>query len=241
MTDSNDSSQQRAALVAGGTGGIGRAVAEHLLELGYAVALLARSEERLESTRQQLAETGGQVTAFACDIGDEQAVGDAVKAAHQTLGRIDIVVNAAGIAEPAFVARGDGDYWDRMLRTNVLGAVWLSKAAGPIMRRQKGGHIIHVGSWASEEGRAGLAAYSATKGALASLTRGVLRELGRKGVKVSTISPEEVATAMHADDAPDREKMIAPADVAEAVGFLLRLSPNAVVPELFLRRTDALV
>lgn len=241
MTDTNDSTSRRAALIAGGSGDIGRAIAAHLIDLGYSVALLARSEDRLDAARKELEASGGRVTTLACDIGDETAVGEAVKKANDTLGRIDVAVNAAGIAEPAFVARADSAYWERMVRTNVLGAVWIAKAVGPIMRRQKGGHIINIGSWASEEGRAGMAAYSATKGALASLARGVLREVGRKGVKVSTISPEEVATSMHPDDSPDRAQMILPDDVAEAVGFLLRLSPNASIPELFLRRTDALV
>ena len=246
MSENNETagseSEARAALVVGGSGDIGRAVAAHLAATGYSVGLVGRSEEKLEEARRQVEGAGPQVVTACCaEIGDEEAVKTAVQQVHVALGRIDVVVNAVGIAEPAFVARGDSDHWERMLRTNLLGAVWVAKAVGPIMRRQKGGQIINIGSWASEEGRAGLAAYSATKGALASLAPGIMRELGRKGVRVSTISPQEVATSMHADDSSEREKMIAPDDIARAVGFLLSLSPTAAVPELFIRRTDALV
>ena len=156
-------------------------------------------------------------------------------------GRIDVLVNAAGIAEPGFFARAGLDHWEGVLRTNLLGVVTTCKAVLPVMKRQKSGHMITVGSYASEDGRAGFAAYSASKAGLMAMADSLRREAGRFGIKIATIAPEEVATAMHGADNPEAEAMIRPEDVAQTVSYLLRLSPTASVTEVMLRRTATVV
>jgi short-subunit dehydrogenase len=125
-----------------------------------------------------------------------------------------------------------------MLRVNVLGSLAVCKAVLPIMRRQRSGHIINIGSLGARQPKAGLAAYCASKAALAAMAGALRKESERIGVRVSTVAPGPVDTRMHGAANPNAAKMIRPNDVAEAVAFLLRLSPTALVPELSIHTAE---
>jgi len=229
----------RAALVTGGSGDIGRAIAAKLAEMGYGVGLTGRSEARLSEAREALAAGGGRVETFVCDVTVEPDVDSLVERVSQTLSRIDVLVNAAGISDPGFIARAPVQHWETMMRTNVIGTLITCKAVLPVMRRQRSGHIINIGSLGAQQPRAGLAAYCASKAALASMAGALRKESERAGVRVSTIAPGPVDTRMHGAANPDAAKMIRPSDVAEAVAFLLRLSPTAIVPDLTIFTAEA--
>jgi short-subunit dehydrogenase len=230
---------KRAALVTGGSGDIGGAIAAKLVEMGYSVAIAGRSEERLAAAKEALAAGGRQVETFVCDVTVESQVDALAERAAQALSRIDVLVNAAGISDPGFIARSSVQHWETMMRTNVIGTILVCKAVLSVMRRQRSGHIINIGSLGAQQPRAGLAAYCASKAALASMAGALRKESERVGVRVSTVAPGPVDTRMHGAANPDAGKMIRPADVAEAVAFLLRLSPTAIVPELAIFTAEA--
>ena len=226
---------QRAALVVGGSGDIGRAIALRLGALGYGVVISGRDADRLNETRERLTEAGVTVQLARCDITDGEAVNEMVASAAAWRGRLDVVVNAAGIAPTGMLLRADMARWEQALATNLLGAVTLSRAALGVMRRQREGLIVHVGSLAAHESQSGLAPYAASKAALHSLAGSLRLEAQRFGIRVSVIAPDKVDTRMHPQDARQNETMLSPEDVAETLAFLLRLSPAARVDEIVLR------
>src|SRR5262245_24961752 len=207
--------------------------------MGYSGGIAGRSEERLAAAKEALAAIGGRIETFVCDVTVESEVDALAERAAQALARIDVLVNAAGISDPGFIARASTQHWETMMRTNVIGTILVCKAVLSVMRRQRSGHIINIGSLGAQQPRAGLAAYCASKAALAAMAGALRKESERAGVRVSTVAPGPVDTRMHGAANPDAAKMIRPADVAEAVAFLLRLSPTAVVPELSIFTAEA--
>ena len=217
----------------GGSGAIGQAIGLRLAAMDYRVTLAARSLERLEQARSRLTVAQHDVSCVACDIGDESAVERMVASVAERCGRIDVLVNAAGIGTRDFVIRTRSETWRELLRTNAIGVALVCQRVLPLMKRQGSGHIINIGSIVGRHGRAGLAAYSASKAALAALTDSLREEAERSGVKVSIVSPDRVEGGMQGP-AVEGARMLPPSDVAEAVAFLLSLSPLASVPELSL-------
>ena len=226
------------ALIAGGSGDIGRAIAEMLGERGYRLALAGRDENRLREAADALAASGCSVEIHRCDIAQEAQVDQLVQSVLSGMGKIDVLVNAAGVSRGEFMLRLRRETWDEMLATNLIGAAFLCKSVLKAMRRRKTGYIINIGSAGGREGVAGLAAYSASKAGLRAMSDSLRAEARIHSVRVSMVSPARVATRMHGAENADADRMLQPADVAEAVAFLLRLSPNAVVPELPLYTVD---
>lgn len=222
------------ALIAGGSGDIGRAIAARLGGLGYRLVLAARDEQRLREAAAALDASGHAVETHRCDLTQDAEIDALVQAVLESTGRIDVLVNAAGVSHGEIVLRSRRQSWDDMLATNLVGAALLCKAVLKGMRRRKTGYIIQIGSVAGREGIAGRAAYSASKAGLRAMGDSLRAEARNHGVRVSTISPGMVDTRMHGADNAEAGRMLRPADVAEAVAFLLELSPNAAVHELLL-------
>jgi NADP-dependent 3-hydroxy acid dehydrogenase YdfG len=235
----------RSALIVGGSGGIGLAVARTLASTGHAIALSARSAEKLAAAREKLAPVASRVVCFPCDVTDARAVQAMVEAAAKELGRIDVLVNAAGSARADLASRANLEVWDEMLKVNVLGVVQACRAVVPIMRRQGGGLIVNIGSRAARTALPGFAGYSASKAALGPLCDALLEEVGARGIRVTTILPDRVNTPMQGEKPPEGPggpgsiALLDPQDVAEAVAFLLRLSPAASVREILLETRSA--
>lgn len=184
----------KTALVTGASVGIGRAVALQLAEKGADVALFDINEEKLSAVCKEAEAFGGKVMAVCCDVSDEEAVQAAVKSVLDTLGKVDILVNNAALwrSWKSFLEVSTEE-WKRFFDVNVMGVVYCTKAVlGGMLERQYG-RIINVASVAGVYGNANMVHYSATKGAIISLTKGLAKEVADKGILVNAVSPGSVS------------------------------------------------
>jgi NADP-dependent 3-hydroxy acid dehydrogenase YdfG len=235
----------RAALVTGASAGIGLAIAAALAHEGYSVTMSARSADRLEAACQALRAGGSDVVAVAADAGDDDATAALVADHLSRCGRLDVVVANAGTGYIGTVADSRARDVQRMTSLNVLAPFALAREAMPALRASAAGDgrpwFIVTSSISGVWPTPGFAGYSATKAAAVSLARSITFEEGAAGVRACAICPAFVDTDMTAwtHDRVPPGTMLHAQDVAEAVCFLLRLSPNASVPELVLHRTGA--
>jgi 3-oxoacyl-[acyl-carrier protein] reductase len=220
----------RVALVTGASQGIGRACAIALAEAGAAVALAARNEEKLAETATQIRQAGGRAETFKLDVANEDNIKSAIKDVVAKLGRLEILVNNAGMTRDQLSMRMKRADWDDVLATNLTGAFLCSQQAMSSMLRQRWGRIINITSVFGQVGQAGQANYAASKAGLIGLTMALAREVASRSITVNAIAPGYIETAMTEALAPElREaafKMIplgragSPQDVAAAVRFL---------------------
>jgi NAD(P)-dependent dehydrogenase (short-subunit alcohol dehydrogenase family) len=232
----------RAAIVTGGSSGIGFAVARMLLDEGYGLTVAARRPEKLEAAVAELAKTGGEIEHVAGDTGKEDVVRQVVDAHRQRFGRLDVLVNNAGVGIGAPVGEIQTKFLDMQLNVNLRSYVLfyrecleMLKAAGA---EHRGALVVNTSSIAGKVGEAWLSVYSATKHGVIGFTKSMNRELNGEGIKSCALCPGFVDTAMtdFVKDSVAAEDMIRPEDVAEAVRLLLRLSPNCVIPEFVFQR-----
>ena len=187
----------KAAVLTGASRGIGEAAAYALAEEGVAVVLAARSEESLAKIAAQIRERGGQAETVCCDVSRYEDVAAAVERCTSTFGRIDILLNNAGVIDPiAHLTRSDPETWDRVIDINVKGVYYGMRAAGAVMEAAGQGVIINISSGAAVSALEGWSHYCASKAAVLSLTRCGHKELAGKGVRVVGLSPGTVATDM---------------------------------------------
>jgi len=223
--------KDKVALVTGGSRGIGRACALALAQAGAQVAITyAGNEAAAQETVAAIEKAGGKARAFKSDVADTKACADVVEAVVKELGRLDVLVNNAGVAIDGLVMRVKDEDWDRTLDTNLKGAFALIRAASRPMMKQRGGSIVNLTSVVGEMGNGGQSAYAASKAGLIGLTKSVARELASRNIRCNAVSPRFIDTDMTAKIPPDtRVKMVegiplarlgAAEDVANAVTFL---------------------
>ena len=220
----------RIALVTGASQGIGRACALALAAQGAHVALAARNLERLKAVAEEITAAGGTAHAFALDVADEDSIKAGVKTILSDFGRIEILVNNAGITRDILSLRMKRKDWDDVLSTNLTGAFLFTQACMSSMLKQRWGRIINITSVVGETGQAGQANYAASKAGLIGLTKSLARELASRTITVNAVAPGYIETAMTASLTEEqRTAMLSvvplaragtEADVAAAVAFL---------------------
>jgi NAD(P)-dependent dehydrogenase (short-subunit alcohol dehydrogenase family) len=224
------------ALVTGAGRGIGRAVAEALAREGAAVALASRSARELGLAAEAIHAAGGRALAVPTDVRQEPAVAACVKRALAELGRLDVLVAAAGVARFGPLVESRPADWDETMAVNLRGAYLTARAVLPAMLAQRRGTVILVGSMVTTRTLPGSAAYTASKYGLLGLGRVLTEELRGTGVRVGVLAVGAVDTPLWdaIPNAPNRALMVTPTQVAEAALFMATLAPNAALEELTL-------
>src|SRR4051812_18354828 len=237
----------KVVVITGASSGLGETAARHLAALGATVVLGARRVERIRSMADALTKAGGKALAVETDVVRRDQVRRLGDAAVETYGRIDVVVNNAGLMPLSPLDRLKGDEWDRMIDVNIKGVLYGIAAALPHMQRQKAGHIITVSSVAGHKVRGGGAVYSATKHAVRALSEGLRQEVKPYNIRTTIISPGVVATELpDSITEPDiAERMrkayggAIPADsFARVVAFAMSQPDDVDVNEILIRPTS---
>jgi NAD(P)-dependent dehydrogenase (short-subunit alcohol dehydrogenase family) len=225
-----ESGAARIAIVTGGSRGIGRAVAEALLGAGWRVHFCGRTPEHVEAARRELAgRFGGAVAAEAVDARRQEEVDRFVAAVLAREGRIDALVNNAGVGTFAPVDELSGDQWREVIETNLSGYFYFLRAVAPAMKRQGDGWIFNVASLAARNPFAGGAAYNASKFGVIGLSEAAMLDLRQHGVRVAAILPGSVATDFsHPSAKQDQSWRLQPADIAAMILHLLTYPPHAL-------------
>ena len=228
------------AIVTGASRGIGLAVAQALAGEGARLVVGARTPERLEDAARGLRSKGVEVETVAGDVGEEAVAAKLVETATRRFGRLDVVVNNAGIGHHGLLEAMDPAEFDRVYRTNVRGPFLLMRAAIPVLRRQKSGTLVSLASLAGLNPVPQRAAYAATKWAVIGLSRSVLQEVRKDGIRVIILEPGSTLTEFGHDPAKmaQSEKLVRPEDVASVLVAALKLPDRATVSEIEIRPTD---
>jgi NAD(P)-dependent dehydrogenase (short-subunit alcohol dehydrogenase family) len=229
----------KAALVTGGSRGIGFAIANALVAEGAEVAITGLSEPHLSDARPRLERAGpGGVEALRADVRRYADVEQAVAATVARFGGLDILVNNAGVGVFAEVGKMPLDEWAEVLDTNLTGVFHACRAALPHLRRRGGGFIINISSLAGANPFAGGAAYCASKAGLNAFSEALMQEVRYDGIRVSYVMPGSVATGFASGEAAKgADWKIAPEEVAEVVVNLLRHNPRSLPSRVELRPT----
>jgi NAD(P)-dependent dehydrogenase (short-subunit alcohol dehydrogenase family) len=234
----------RAALVTGASSGIGLAIARALAEDGYGVTVSARRPDKLEEAAKGLSDDDLDINVVPANMSEEDDIRALAEAHREHYGRLDVLVNNAGIGIGGEIAEAETKKLDLQLDVNLRGVYLMSRQAIPMLREAgretNKALIINISSIAGKHGQPWLAAYSATKAAVVGLSQAMQGELSNDGVHVTAFCPGFVATAMTdwVENVP-KEEMIQPEDIAEAVRFLLKTSRACIVPEIqFVRPND---
>ncbi|HZW79591.1 MAG TPA: 3-oxoacyl-[acyl-carrier-protein] reductase [Candidatus Deferrimicrobiaceae bacterium] len=186
----------RVAFLTGASQGIGRACALKLATEGTAVAVAARSQEKLDQLVNEIVASGGKASAFVVDVTDEEQVKASIKGVIAQFGKIDILVNNAGITRDQLIMRMKRADWDAVLQTNLTSAYLCTQQVTSTMLKQRWGRIINVASVFGQMGQAGQANYSASKAGLIGLTMAIARELGSRNITCNAVAPGFIETAM---------------------------------------------
>src|ERR1700761_5559717 len=233
---------ERAALITGASGGIGLAIAAVLAEEGYGLTLSARRPEKLEDAVAHLREAGHEVETVAANVGDEEQL-KAIFPAHEArFGRLDVLVNNAGVGIAAPLADIETKFLDMQLAVNLRSAILGTREAMPMLRKAGLEHrkalIVNTASITGKWGQPWLSIYGATKAALINFSAATEREVGKEGIACTALAPAFVDTAMtdFVKGSVPAEAMIQPSDIGEAVRYLLRISPNCHIPEIVFTR-----
>ncbi|XP_063665237.1 3-oxoacyl-[acyl-carrier-protein] reductase isoform X5 [Pan troglodytes] len=173
--------------VFGGSRGIGRAVAQLMARKGYRLAVIARN---LEGAKAAAGDLGGDHLAFSCDVAKEHDVQNTFEEMEKHLGRVNFLVNAAGINRDGLLVRTKTEDMVSQLHTNLLGSMLTCKAAMRTMIQQQGGSVVNVGSIVGLKGNSGQSVYSASKGGLVGFSRALAKEVARKKIRVNVVAPE---------------------------------------------------
>jgi len=220
----------RTALVTGASQGIGRAIALRLAADGAQVALAARNQEKLAEVVAEIAAAGGTAHAFALDMASEDSIKACARDVIAHFGKIEILVNNAGITRDILALRMKRQDWDDVIATNLTGAFLMCQASMSSMLKQRWGRIVNITSVVGETGQAGQSNYAASKAGLIGLTKSLARELASRAITVNAVAPGYIETAMTSILTDEQKSAMTSqiplaragtaADIAAAVAFL---------------------
>ena len=238
---------QRAAIVTGGSSGIGLAIARVLGEEGYGPTVAARRPEKLEEAVAGLRADGFDVNSVSGNLADEALVQDVVRSHRERFGRLDVLINNAGVGAGEAVADLTTKKIDLQLGINLRSPILFYRECAELLRAAGAAHrraqVVNTASISGKSGEPWLSVYSATKAAVVGFTQAMHKELGGDGVKSTALCPAFVDTPMtdFVKEQIKAQDMIQVSDVAEVVRVLLKMSPGCIVPEVqFLRPGDRL-
>jgi clavulanate-9-aldehyde reductase len=235
----------RVVAITGASSGIGEATALACARAGAAVALGARRAERIEQLALRIVQEGGRAVALPTDVGDEQQARAFVERAHAELGRLDVLVNNAGVMLLGPIEDAPTDEWRQMIHANVFGVLYCTHAALPLMRAQGSGHIVNVSSVAGRVARAGAGVYNLTKFGVGAFSESLRQEAVPLGVRVTLVEPGAVATELVGHNRPEVIEGLAQSfggvtpmdaeDIANAILYAIGQPQNVSVNELLIR------
>jgi short-subunit dehydrogenase len=232
----------RAAIVTGASRGIGLALAEALGEEGFGLTITARKPDTLEQTAKALSDKGFEVQHVAANMADEEGIKEVVRQHRERFGRLDVLVNNAGVGIGAAAGEHQTKYVDMQLDVNLRAIVLFYRECVELLRAAGAEHrsalVVNMASIAGKSPAPWLSVYAATKAAVIAYSQAMNKELGSEGVKSVAFCPGFVDTDMSdfIKGSVPAEEMLRPQDIGEALRFLLRVSPTCVVPEIVFQR-----
>lgn len=228
------------ALITGAGKGIGRALALALAREGVKVSLLARTAADLDAVAAEVKAAGGKAFTVTADVADIHSVNDAV-AKVLAEGPVDILVNNAGIASFGGFLALEPARWEEIVKVNLFGAYYVTRAVLPSMLDRKTGDIVNISSTAGQRGAAATSAYSASKAALIAMSESLMQEVRKHNIRVTSLTPSTIATDMALDlklTDGNPEKVMQPEDFAELIVMQLKLNRRVFVKEAGLWSTN---
>lgn len=231
----------RSALVTGAGKGIGRAIAVALAKEGVHVALLARTTSQLEEVAAEIQALGVKAVVVTADVTDLDSVHAAVEQIKSELGSVDILINNAGTAKFGKFLELEPDEWEHIIRVNLMGVYYVTRAVLPDMIARQAGDIINISSTAGQRGAALTSAYSASKFAVIGLSESLMQEVRKHNIRVSTLTPSTVATELAIDlklTDGNPERVMQPEDFAELIVAQLKLNRRVFLKEAGLWSTN---
>lgn len=239
----------RAAAITGASSGIGEATALALAGEGAAVALAARRADRIEALAERIEAAGGRAVAIPADVADQAQAEAFVERANAALGRLDVLVNNAGVMLLGAVEGADTGEWRRMVEVNCLGLLYCTRAALPLLREDGGGHVVNVSSVAGRIASFGSAVYNMTKWGVVGFSEGLRQEALHSNVRVTVIEPGYVETELQGHNtnpivvegarkmAEEIGEVLQAEDIAEAIRFAVSAPARVSVNEILVRPT----
>jgi NADP-dependent 3-hydroxy acid dehydrogenase YdfG len=231
--------------VTGASSGIGEATALACARAGAAVALGARRLERIEELAARIEAEGGRAIAVRVDVGEEDQAGAFIERAHGELGRLDVLVNNAGVMLLGPIEDAPTEEWRQMIHANVFGVLYCTHAALPLMHAQGSGHVVNVSSVAGRFARAGSGVYNLTKFGVGAFSEALRQEAVPIGVRVTVVEPGAVATELPRHNRPEIQEMIRGVfadvkpleaeDIADAILYAVGAPENVAVNEVLVR------
>jgi NADP-dependent 3-hydroxy acid dehydrogenase YdfG len=239
----------RVAAITGASSGIGEATALAFAREGAAVALGARRRERLEEIAERIEADGGRALALGVDVADESQAQHFIRQAHEQLGRLSILVNNAGLMLLGPLEGADTSEWRRMIEVNLLGVLWCTHAALPLMRDGGGGDIVNISSVAGRRADAGASVYNMTKWGVTGFSEALRQEALHSNVRVTCVEPGFVDTELQGHNvnpvvkqATERMreqigKVLEAVDIADAIAYAVSRPQHVDLNEILIRPT----
>ncbi|GAC1426722.1 MAG: SDR family oxidoreductase [Candidatus Velthaea sp.] len=243
------SDTHKVALITGASSGIGAATARELASRGYHLALAARRRDALEVVASEVRTQGGGAIPIACDMTKPDQIATCVAHTMKEFGRIDVLVNSAGVMHIGMIDGGNVEEWRQMIDTNLVGLMLMTREVLPHMKAADSGHIINISSVAGKIIRTGSGVYNVTKWGVNVFTEALRQELVTENIRVTSIGPGAVNTELM-DNIGDPEaragfkawiasiESLGPEDIARAVGYVVEQPNNVSVNDLVIRPTQ---